>query len=124
MPGRADAWIEGIIRRSGPIPCEHPHERELAELLIKLCYANRKASPSGIGRLLAGAFDLLVAAEYYSALSHAGWLYCPRGTPRLFFHYTNCCPRDVLANKFWFNESNKPESGRIGTATSRLLLLF
>jgi hypothetical protein len=119
-----DNWIEDVIRQSEELHYEHPKERELSELLVEECYANRSLEGIGIGKLLAGGFDLLVGAQYYSAISHAGWLYCPMKEPRLFFHYTNCCPRDVLSNIFNFSPSNKPASGRIGTATSRLLLLY
>jgi hypothetical protein len=119
-----EKWIESIIRQSEELHFEHPQERELSELIVKECYANKNLRDIGIGRLLAGGFDLLVGAQYYSAISHAGWSYCPMEEPRLFFHYTNCCPRDVLSNKFNFSPSNKPASGRIGTATSRLLLLY
>ncbi len=78
----------------------------------------------GVGVLFASAFDLLISAEYYGTLSHSGWLYCPHDQPRLFFHYTNCCPRHVVTDEFFFHPSNKPTSGKIGLATSKLLLLF
>jgi hypothetical protein len=42
----------------------------------------------------------------------------------MYFQYTNCCPRDVLADRFHFHPSRKPQSGIIGKATSRLLILF
>jgi len=122
--GQADRWIDKILDQSSPVRPSHPQEMELARLLVRVCYENRTLSPERVGVLLASAFDLLVAAQYYGAISHAGWLYCPTGTPRLYFHYTNCCPRDVLRDEFHFHPCNKPESGRIGTATSRLLLLF
>jgi hypothetical protein len=124
MESKIDSWIDSVVSRCNPISHEHPLETELAELLIAQCYENHQIANGKIGRLLASAFDLLVSAQYYSALSHTGWLYCPTDTPRLYFHYTNCCPRDVLTDSFHFHPSNKPESGKIGTATARLLLLF
>ncbi|MEW6355492.1 MAG: hypothetical protein AB1696_04140 [Planctomycetota bacterium] len=124
MANQLDSWIEDVIQKSKSVDPESELEGELVHLLVKMCYENKQISPNGVGQLLASAFDLLVAAQYYSALSHAGWLYCPRETPRFFFHYTNCCPRHVLNNEFYFSPSQKPQSGRIGNATSRLLLLF
>jgi hypothetical protein len=120
----ADRWIENILKNSSPVSPAHPLEAELSDLLVETCYLHASLSPNRIGLLLASAFDLMVACQYYSALTHTGWLYCPGPDPRLFFHYTNCCPRDVLKSRFHFHPSNKPESGVIGAATSRLLLLF
>jgi hypothetical protein len=120
----ADAWITEILQASTPTGYEEPVESELAKSLVETCVNNKSLSDRGIGPLFASAFDLLVSAKYYSALTHKGWFYCPVDTPRLFFHYTNCCPRDAIRNKFHFHPSSKPESGQIGAATSRLLLLF
>ena len=124
MAPNSEEWIERTLQNASKVIPEIPDELELAGLLVDTCIANRELSPARLGLLYASAFDLLVAAKYYSALSHSGWLYCPTLEPRLFFHYTNCCPRDVLSGAFHFNVSNKPQSGRIGTATSRLLLIF
>lgn len=117
----ADDWIEKILQKSSPIVSDDPLEQELAELLVEIAWEHEDGT---IGPVLASAYDLLVAAEYYTALSHDGWMYCPKNPPRLFFHYTNCCPRDVLNGIFFFHPSSKPQSGKIGTATSRLLLIF
>lgn len=92
--------------------------------MVKVCFENQRLSANGIGTLFAAAFDLVVSAEYYSKISHAGWLYCPENEPRLFFPFTNCCSRHAIEGKFFFHPSNKPTSGVIGTATARLLLLF
>lgn len=119
-----DNWIDGILKRTSKIEVENVIETELADLLVEKCVALQKTSDESIGTLFASAFDLLISAEYYGSLSHSGWLYCPDKEPRLFFHFTNCCPRHVIADQFFFNPSNKPTSGKIGTATSRLLLLF
>ena len=76
--------------------------------------------------LLAAAFDLVVAAEYYSRASHVGWIYCPSPAeqPLLLYPYTNACPRCVLRDQFIYHAANKLGSGRIGATTSRLLALF
>jgi hypothetical protein len=107
-----------------PIKSENDFEKTLADLLVDNCYKNYKLFDVPLGILLASAFDLLVAAQYYSYIPHKGWQYCPTSEPRLFFSYTNCCPRDVINEKFFFHPSNKPESGKIGAATSSLLLYF
>lgn len=120
----SDSWIERMIAKSHPLDHTTPFEEQLAKLLVETCYKNIKISSGNIGLLLASAFDLFVAGQYYSALLHKGWLYCPSKIPRLYFPFTNCCPRHVLKNDFYFHRSNKPQSGRIGTATSRILLLF
>lgn len=119
-----DTWINNVLEKSSPIAPKDPLERELAELLVDIVWEYKNRANGATGYALASAYDLLVACEYFASLSHSGWLYCPEDTPRLFFHYTNCCPRHVLSNNFYFHPSMKPESGRIGTATSRLLLLF
>lgn len=124
MQKTIDSWIEKTMTQCKPIEPENPVEEELAKLLVELSYSNKDLYPKSTGRILASAFDLLVAARYYGAVSHTGWFYCPAKEPRLFFHYTNCCPRDVIKNRFFHHQSNKPESGKIGTATARLLLLF
>lgn len=124
MDTRADAWIEEILQKSSPVVPDNPLEQVLAELLVEISWEQEEMAKSTLGTVLASAYDLLVAAEYYTALSHDGWIYCPTNPPRLFFHYTNCCPRDVLKERFYFHPSSKPQSGKIGTATSRLLLIL
>jgi hypothetical protein len=116
-------WINEILNKCSTLEQNNSLENQLIDLLIKKCYKKTGCNVD-LGILLASAFDLLVAAEYYGMVSHSGWLYCPNNAPRLFFHFTNCCPRDVINNEFFFNPSNKPTSGKIGTATSRLLLLL
>lgn len=75
------------------------------------------------GRLLAAAFDLMVAAKYYQAVGHLGWVYCPfpDSQPAVYYPYTSICPRCVLDGRFHFHQANKPSSGSIGATTSRLL---
>jgi hypothetical protein len=117
-------WIEDILDHCSALEQSNSYENQLIDLLLERCYKKAGNNISETGTLLASAFDLLVSAEYYGMVVHSGWLYCPEESPRLFFHFTNCCPRDVISNRFFFNPSNKPTSGKIGTATSRLLLLF
>lgn len=124
MVDNSDSWIEENLKKSKVITYEEKFESELCELLVDTCLKNEELSENGIGLLFASSFDLLISAKYYSTLPHKGWFYCPTSVPRLFFHYTNCCPRHALNNQFYFNPSAKPASGRIGAATSRLLLLF
>lgn len=124
MTNTADLWIDEKLNMGKPVKSENDFEKNLADLLVDICYRNHKNFNLPVGILLASAFDLLVAAQYYSHLPHKGWQYCPSEEPRLFFSYTNCCPRDVIAQKFVFHPSNKPESGKIGAATSSLLLFF
>jgi hypothetical protein len=75
---------------------------------------------------LAAAFDLVVAAEYYRNVANANWSYCPsQSDPFAFYVYTNACPRCLIEGKdFCFCSAHKPQSGKIGAATSRLLSLF
>lgn len=120
----AKNWIDEILDKTSKIEAENTIEAELVDLLIEKCVSLQKKSNESIGTFYASAFDLLISAEYYGSISHSGWLYCPDKEPRLFFHFTNCCPRHVINEEFFFHPSNKPTSGRIGTATSRLLLLF
>jgi hypothetical protein len=117
-------WVSSFINKCEPIKAENLIESQLVDLLVKTCYDNKKRSPKGIGILLSAAYDLVISAEYYTAIAHSGWLYCPEKQPRLFFPYTNCCPCHAIKNEFFFHPSNKPTSGKIGTATSRILLLF
>jgi len=121
---QADNWIDNILTKCTIVEQESSNESQLVDLLIEQCYIQADIQKKDIGEFFASAFDLLISAEYYGSISHSGWLYCPDKEPRLFFHFTNCCPRHVLSEQFFFNPSNKPTSGKIGTATSRLILLF
>ncbi len=122
-------WLNSFLEKASPVKERVQLEKILADELIKNVY-NFDLSSYGEKqeverrKLLASAFDLLIAAEYYRGVSHSGWIYCPDKTPYLFYPYTNCCPRCVLKNVFVFHESNKLESGSIGSSTSRLLCIF
>jgi hypothetical protein len=117
-------WIEKIIGRCQNVKAETKLQDDLIAKLVEVCYQNKSVSENGIGNLFAAAFDLVISTEYYTKISHSGWLYCPENESRLFFPFTNCCPRHAIFDQFFFHPSNKPSSGVIGTATARLLLLF
>ncbi len=76
--------------------------------------------------LLAAAFDLMVAAEYYRTVGHLRWMYCPQSDyqPTIYYPYTSICPYCVLEGNFHYHQAHKPSSGNIGAATSRLLAVF
>ena len=126
-----NSWIETLLQKSEETTQkeqkahQNPFEQQLIAELIRACYGlHAKKRSIRLGRLLASAFDLLVTADYYAGIGHKGWFYCPSPTPRLYYHFTNCCPRHALENIFYFHASSKPESGSIGRATSRLLRNF
>ncbi len=121
-------WIDTILANSRPIKSTSNVERDLINKLIDSSYTLAKKTNGEIGLFLAASFDLIVAVDYYSSLTHTKWLYCPGAypdnSPRLYYHFTNCCPSHVLQKEFVFSPANKPSSGKIGEATSRLLLYF
>lgn len=121
-----EKWIENIINNSKKIEIDNISERKLIQRLIDVSYKLSLKNGIDVGLYLASSFDLLVAADYYSSITHSKWLYCPDtpDTARLFYHFTNCCPAHVLKKEFVFNPANKPPSGKIGRSTSRLLLDF
>jgi len=101
------------------------HEEELVKVLIEQAIRCAKESGQSIGVSIAAAFDFLISIEYYTKITNNGWLYCPFDEkPLLVYPFTNACPRCVLQNRFHYHKSNKPESGAIGAATSRLLCGF
>ena len=115
--------IDAIIRKSHAVTLE-PQEKIFADLLITQALQNSVATNTPLGLSLAAAFDLYVAIEYYKRIANRGWLYCPRDEPMLIYPFTNVCPRCVLHGDFHYHQSNKPESGAIGTITQRLLCVF
>lgn len=117
-------WIEKIIGKCKTVQPETKLQNDLIKKLVEVCYQNEAISESGVGSLFAAAYELIISAEYYTKISHSGWMYCPENKSRLFFPFTNCCPRHAIKDRFFFHPSNKPTSGIIGTATARLLLLF
>lgn len=103
----------------------YPHEETLAKTLVDKALENTELTSTPVGISLAAAFDLMVAAEYYTKIANKGWLYCPvNDYPLLIYPYTNTCPRCVLQGNFHFHKANKPPSGTIGKTTSRLLYVF
>ncbi len=101
-----------------------PYEEQLVNILIEEALKNARITQADKGLSLAAAFDLLVAVEYYKRITNRGWVYCPTNGPLLVYPYTNTCTRCALSHEFHFNQANKPESGQIGQATSRLLCVF
>lgn len=116
-------WLEKAVELSQPIQIAH-HERVLSEVLIDQARMNALKSQYSIGIYLAAAFDLMIAAEYYRAIAHRGWQYCPANVPLLYYPYTNTCPHCALTGNFHYHPANKPASGVIGQTTSRLLCVF
>lgn len=117
------AWVKNAINSATKIEV-FDYEKTLASKLIQYAYVSAKKMERPVNYALAAAFDLFVAAEYYKNVAHKGWYYCPQGDPLLFFPYTNVCPRCILLGNFHFEAANKPGSGSIGQATSRLLGVF
>lgn len=121
-------WIEDLLKKSKEntkneiTAFKNPFEQALISKVIDDCYRiHHLDTQIPLGRILASGFDLIVSANYYSNIGHKGWFYCPEPAPKLYYHFTNCCPRHSIANVFVFHPSSKPESGSIGTSTSRLL---
>lgn len=119
-----ESFLRDVRRNSAPEK-DSKWELDLIRQLVNESYNLKTAKPeASLGRILAAAFDLAVSAAYYRYVSQRGWFYCPSPSPRLYFHFTNCCPRHALDNSFYFNKSNKPESANIGEVTSRILRRF
>ena len=118
-----DVWVEKNIEAAQSIAYENDEEA-LASSLIQAVYSH-STTPTEKAVNLAAAFDLLISAEYYRSIAHANWVYCPSdNAPLLLYPYTNACPRCLLNDEFHFHKANKPKSGAIGSATSRLLALY
>ncbi|MBD2776768.1 hypothetical protein [Iningainema tapete] len=117
-------WMEHLLGRVKVLEV-HPHEEALTAILVEQALENARMTSTSPGLSLAAAFDLIVAAEYYTKLAHKGWLYCPEDdSPLLVYPYTNTCTRCVLKGNFCFHQANKLPSGTIGKTTSRLLCVF
>lgn len=115
-------WIDGIVRKSKKITGA-PKEIRLIETLLDYISANPQSSiPKNVQ--IAAAYDLGIAAVYYSNITNSGWLYCNDETPSLFLPFVNCCPTCALKEQYHFHKSSKPTSAIIGQATTRVLLLF
>ena len=117
-----DNWISEALRKTEPYTYEDVEESLATKLLDKI-YLDDDTSEKPLH--LAAAFDLLVAAEYYRTVACEKWGYClGKDSSLLFYPYVNVCPRCLLQGQFVFHKANKPESGSIGLATSKLLALF
>ena len=125
-------WIAKKAKEGYAVSSE-PAEMELLNALLQAVYTysftpnTPQSEQAKIHRLLlAAAFDLFTAAEYYGSVSHTNWFYCPTSetSPLVFYAYTNICPRCALTGSFYFHQAHKPKSGNIGATTSRLLALF
>ncbi len=121
---KGDRWLAALVASASPVSSE-PAEIGLIRALLDVIYSKDLIEASR-RTLLAAAFDLVVAAEYYSRVAHVGWVYCPdpADSPTIFYPYTNVCPRCVLRGKFVYHKANKPRSGTIGAQAARLLLIF
>ncbi|MFH7028546.1 MAG: hypothetical protein ACHBN1_24925 [Heteroscytonema crispum UTEX LB 1556] len=117
-------WIVSLLGRVKALEV-NPHEEALTIILIEQALENARRTVTDPGLSLAAAFDLIVAAEYYTKLVNKGWFYCPvNDSPLLIYPYTNTCPRCVLQGNFYFHQANKLPPGTIGRTTSRLLCVF
>ncbi len=117
-----DNWIREALCKTEPYIYEEV-EKSLATKLLDKIYLDADAIEKPLH--LAAAFDLLVAAEYYRTVASEGWGHClDKGCSLLFYPYVNACPRCLLQGQFVFHKANKPKSGSIGLATSKLLALF
>ncbi len=119
-----DKWLEEMIEVASPLDVTLA-EASLIKLLLDRIYGEHLTEQTH-REYLAAAFDLVVAAQYYAQVAHAGWSYCPdpADEPAIFYPYTNVCPRCVLHERFVYCRANKPQSGVIGAKASRLLLIF
>ncbi|KAF3887578.1 MULTISPECIES: alpha-amylase family protein [Nostocales] len=117
-------WIEKLLSEAKAFEA-NTYEEALARVLVEQALKNAERTATAPGISLAAAFDLIVAAEYYTKVANTGWLYCPvKNSPLLIYPYTNTCPRCVLQGNFYFHQANKPSSGTIGGTTRRLLCVF
>jgi hypothetical protein len=116
-------WVQQALDKAQKLEVA-PYEKTLANKLIQKAFTFVSEKHYSLGNVLAAAFDLFIATQYYRSVAHTGWYYCPKDAPMLFYPFTNVCPRCMLAGEFHFEEANKPESGAIGQATSRLLSVF
>ena len=117
-------WIDELIKNSEQIETNNKDEQSLIDMLVEIAYSS-KIKIEDRGYTLAAFYDIAVAAAYYSYITSSGWLYCKNnGYAKLILPFVNCCPIHALKDDYVFHKSNKPTSAIIGTATSRVLLLF
>lgn len=101
-------------------PKDLPEEVQhvIGQIIKSACVKSFKQH-SGIR--LAALFDLFVSCQYYNGLANKGWTYCPKAPQLLLYAYTNICPRCLGEHNYIFTKANKPESGKIGMATTEIL---
>lgn len=118
------SWIDTLINKSTLVQPVSSDEKIMVESLIKTAYSESLKDYQR-GLVLASLYDLAIASVYYTHITNSGWMYCRNdGDPKLVLPFVNCCPIHALKGEFVFHKSCKPSSGKIGTATSRILLLF
>lgn len=118
-------WIDSIIQNSEVVTPLHQRELDLVNQMVDIAFDSDFINPCDRGLFLAAFYDMAIAAAYYSCITSSGWLYCRNGgSPKLLLPFVNCCPIDAMQGSFVFHKSSKPTSAIIGTATSRVLLLF
>ncbi|MUG96639.1 hypothetical protein F7734_31595 [Scytonema sp. UIC 10036] len=84
-------WIEKLLSETKAFE-PNTHEEALARVLVEQALKNAERTATAPGISLAAAFDLIVAAEYYTKVVNTGWLYCPvNDSPLLIYPYTNTC---------------------------------
>ena len=114
--------FDEILRLKRPGVLTDPVVKVIRETVnIAIDGATKTDNQNNQGLRLAAAFDLLASIEYYHSVANRGWTYCPEHMPKLFYPYTNTCPRCIADGIFKFTKANKPESGQIGTVTTELL---
>lgn len=117
-------WIDELIQDSSIITPNHIPEQRLIDKMVRIAYSDTIQREKR-GLALAAFYDLAIAAAYYSCITNSGWIYCRNdGNPKLVLPFVNCCPIHAINGQFVFHKSSKPTSAIIGTATSRVLLLF
>lgn len=93
-------WIDGLLKRA-TILKPNPLQAQLLEELLssvtkidQVTISSLVSSTINQGLILAAAFDLMVAAEYYKSVTSKGWYSCGCYETQnyIFYPYTNTCP--------------------------------
>lgn len=114
--------VDNIIANAQPINLRFSWQKKIVEAAMSVAHSFSIKQDENLGLCLAAAFDLIVAAHYYSIVGHKGWLYSPNKKNALFLYpYTNACPKSSLKDIFIYHSAHKPQSGSIGTVTSTYL---
>ena len=114
--------VDSIISNAQPINLRYSWQKKIVASAMFAANSFSREQNENLGLCFAAAFDLIVAAHYYSLVGHKGWLYSPDKNKALFLYpYTNACPRSSLKDVFIYHSAHKPQSGSIGTVTSTYL---